>query len=568
MATTRQAAAADELSCAGPLECCIKGFAAQLSRQGYAPNTIHAKCDLLADLSRWLERRQLSLAALDERRLRQFQASRRRRGKTRRGDPATAQQLLQYLREHGHTAPAVQAIDVHPAALVVRDFEAFLRSERGLSTATVVSYLPVVRRFLHERFGRKALRLEQLRAQDLHRFVVREIQRVSRTHGKIVITALRSFLRFLLLRGAVQTDLARTLPGVATWRLSHLPRSLLPEQVERLLACCDRGSPSGKRDYAILLLLARLGLRGGEVLNMALEDLDWERGELVVRGKGPRLERLPLPADVGAAVARYLCEVRPPCATRRVFIRMMAPHQDLERVGRLLRRPPRVGARRIGSRAQGGAPVAALPCHQSAAPRRVPERDRSTAAPPAADDHADLCQGGHRGATRHRTAVAGRCVMSQLQVALDEYLAVRRALGYKLRLSGRLLQRFVDFADRQGATYITSELAVGMGNAAWFSAARSMGEPAWDGAPLCAVLQCATSRAPSCRRRTCFPTDTAVLIPTCTATSRSSACSMPPNACHRPPVCGPTRSPRSSVCTWPPGCEPTSHCAWTATMST
>ena len=251
----------------------------------------------------------------------------------RRGDPATAQQLLQYLRERGHTAPAVPAIDVHPAAAVVRDFEAFLRSERGLSTATVVSYVTVVRRFLHERFARKALRLEQLRAQELHCFVVREVQRVSRTHGKIVITALRSFMRFLLLRGAVRTDLARTLPGVATWRLSHLPRSLLPGQVERLLACCDRGSPSGTRDYAILLLLARLGLRGGEVLNMTLEDLDWERGELVVRGKGPRLERLPLPADVGSALARYLCEVRPPCATRRVFVRMDAPRQGLAQSG-------------------------------------------------------------------------------------------------------------------------------------------------------------------------------------------------------------------------------------------
>jgi len=330
MATNRQAAAADELSCAGPLECCIGGFAAQLSGQGYAPDTIHAKCALLSDLNRWLERRQLSLAALDERRLRQFQASRRRRGRMRRGDPATAQQLLQYLRERGHTAPAVPAIDVHPAAAVVRDFEAFLRSERGLSTATVVSYVTVVHRFLREQFGRKALRLDRLRAQDLHRFVVREIQRVSRTHGRNTVSALRSFMRFLLLRGAVQIDLARTLPGVATWRLSHLPQSLLPEQVEQLLACCDLGSPSGKRDYAILLLLARFGLRGGEVLNLLLEDLDWERGELVVRGKGLRLERLPLPADVGAAVARYLHEVRPPCATRRVFVRLIAPYQDLE----------------------------------------------------------------------------------------------------------------------------------------------------------------------------------------------------------------------------------------------
>jgi len=312
------------------MECCVKGFAAQLSGQGYAPGTIHTKCDLLADLNRWLEGHQLAVAALDEGRLRQFQASRRRRGKMRRGDPATAQQLLQYLREHGHVALAARAIDVRPGALVLHDFEGFVRSERGLSSSTVVAYRTVVRRFLHERFGRKALRLEQLRAADLQRFVVGEIHRVSRTHGKIVITALRSFMRFLLLRGAIQTDLARTLPAVATWRLSHLPRSLLPKEVEQLLAACNRGSSSGKRDYAILLLLARLGLRGGEVLHMDLEDLDWQLGELVVRGKGPRLERLPLPADVGAAVARYLCEVRPTCATRRVFVRLIAPYQDLQ----------------------------------------------------------------------------------------------------------------------------------------------------------------------------------------------------------------------------------------------
>ena len=171
-----------------------------------------------------------------------------------------------------------------------------------------------MRCFLDERFGRKALRLKQLRPQDLHGFILREIQRVSRSHGKGTVTALRSFLRFLLQRGAIRTDLARTLPGVASWRLSHLPKSLPPEQVERLLACCDRSTPTGKRDYAILLLLARLGLRGGEVLAMTLEDLDWERGEIVVRGKGQRLERLPLPADVGAALACYLCEVRPACA--------------------------------------------------------------------------------------------------------------------------------------------------------------------------------------------------------------------------------------------------------------
>ncbi|MEX4005481.1 site-specific integrase [Paraburkholderia sp. EG285A] len=242
---------------------------------------------------------------------------------------ATGLQLLAYLRNHGDVASAVQQIDRTASACLIRAFEEFLSTERGLSRSTVVHYLTVIQRFLNERFGRKVPHVDRLRPQDIHNFILHEIQRVSRSHGKQVITALRSFLRFLLQRGAIQTDLACALPGVACWRLSHLPKSLPPDQVELLLACCDRSTPVGERDYAILLLLARLGLRGGEVLTMTLDDLDWERGEIVVRGKGQRLERLPMPSDVGAALASYLCDVRPACATRRVFIRMKAPHQGL-----------------------------------------------------------------------------------------------------------------------------------------------------------------------------------------------------------------------------------------------
>jgi site-specific recombinase XerD len=140
-----------------------------------------------------------------------------------------------------------------------------------------------------------------------------------------MVTALRSFLRFLQQRGAIATDLARAVPGMANWSLSHLPKSLPPGQVEQMLAFCDRGTPVGQRDYAILLFLACLGLRAGEVVALTLEDLDWERGEIVVRGKGQRLGRLPLPTDVGAALVDYLRHVRPACSTRRVFIRMRAP---------------------------------------------------------------------------------------------------------------------------------------------------------------------------------------------------------------------------------------------------
>jgi site-specific recombinase XerD len=186
-----------------------------------------------------------------------------------------------------------------------------------------------VRRFLAEHFKSKALRLRDLRPRDLHRFVLREVRRVGRTRAKLTVTALRSFLRFLCQRGETRTDLAAALLGVAHWRLSHLPKSLPPEQVQRLLRSCDRNTPSGQRDYAILLLLARLGLRGGEVLAMTLDDLDWERGEMVVRGKGQRFERLPLPKDVGTALVHYLRHARPVCSTRKVFIRLNAPWHGL-----------------------------------------------------------------------------------------------------------------------------------------------------------------------------------------------------------------------------------------------
>jgi site-specific recombinase XerD len=222
-----------------------------------------------------------------------------------------------------------QKADHRALAQLIRDYESFLSSERGLAPATLISYVPIVQGFLAAHFGNKPLRLQDLRPQDLHRFILRQVPSGSRAYSKLIVTALRSFLRFLCQRGSIKNDLASALFGVAHWRLSHLPKSLPPDQVERLLRCCDRSTASGQRDYAILLLLARHGLRGGEVLAMTLDDLDWERGELLVRGKGQRLERLPLPKDVGTALVHYLRRVRPTCSTRKVFIRLKAPRHGL-----------------------------------------------------------------------------------------------------------------------------------------------------------------------------------------------------------------------------------------------
>jgi integrase/recombinase XerD len=313
--------------CIGPIAAHIDKFAESLAGEGYVSQTVKAKYALVADLSHWLKQRGVPLAQLDEARLKQFHTH--HRGSRRRGDVSTGHQLLEHLRCLGVVPALPQKVDRTALGQLTRDYESFLSSERGLAPATLISYLPIVRRFLTAHFGNKALRLQDLQPQDLHRFILRQVPRGSRTYSKLMVTALRSFLRFLCQRGRIKTDLASALFGVAHWRLSHLPKSLPPDQVERLLRCCDRSTASGQRDYAILLLLARLGLRGGEVLAMTLDDLDWERGEILVRGKGQRLERLPLPKDIGTALVQYLRQVRPTCSTRKVFIRLKAPHRGL-----------------------------------------------------------------------------------------------------------------------------------------------------------------------------------------------------------------------------------------------
>jgi len=322
-----RAAAARPISCAGPLAPHFDGFSAHLVAEGYSARTLLDKCELVATLSRWLERRAVPLAKLNETLLQQFHES--YRGTIRRGDVSVGRRLLNFLRTGGVIPALAQKLDRSATGNCTRDYERFLICERGLSRATVFNNLHIVRRFLMGYGAEKARGLRELRPQDLHRFILQEERRVSRSRAQQTAAALRAFMRFLQPRGAIRTDLAASIPPVASWKLSHLPKFLPPEQIERVLKGCDRRTPKGQRDQAILLLLARLGLRAGEVVAMTLEDLDWEHGEFIVRGKGPRHERLPLPRDVGTAIARYLRECRPECSTRRVFVCMRAPFRAL-----------------------------------------------------------------------------------------------------------------------------------------------------------------------------------------------------------------------------------------------
>jgi site-specific recombinase XerC len=212
-----------------------------------------------------------------------------------------------------------------PVEQCAQAYEMYLRETRALAKATVINYLPFIRDFLKGCFGNGRVNLARLRAHDVVRFVQREAARLPLKRAKLMTTALRSFLRYARYRGEVTLDLAAAVPVVADWSMPSIPRAIAADQVRRLLASIDRRTAIGRRDYAILLLLARLGLRSSEVAFLELDDIDWKSGQLRVRGKRGQHNELPLPVEVGKAIAAYLRRGRPKSASRRVFLRAKAP---------------------------------------------------------------------------------------------------------------------------------------------------------------------------------------------------------------------------------------------------
>lgn len=314
----------------GPLGAHLDEFADLLLRKGYSRLTGRDKLRIVLQLNQWLEEQQLSLQGLNEGRLRAFQAERRKRRRSPHGEAATLALLLSSLRQ-AHVVPAGAQPSAGGSArdLIVSDYAQFLLHERGLSQKTLAHRIPVVRHFLSAQFKSRAVRLDRLRAQHVSRYVLREARDQRQDRAQLITTTLRSFLDFLCQRGRLSTRLSAAVPAVASWRASELPGCLNADQVEQLLNSCDRTSICGQRDLAVLLLLARLGLRAHEVVGLNLEDINWAAGEVQVRGKGGREDRLPLPQDVGCALAAYLKHGRSACSSRHVFVRLLAPHEGL-----------------------------------------------------------------------------------------------------------------------------------------------------------------------------------------------------------------------------------------------
>jgi integrase/recombinase XerD len=339
----------------GPLAPYAAGLESWLWSRSYSPSAAANRLCQLDQLSRWLECRGLSAGELTDARSREFAGSRRERGLVTWTSPQSVALLREYLREIGVVAPLAVPVVVGPLEELLAEYRGYLLVERGLSEHTGRdAYVPAARLFLAGREGPDGLALERLSAAAVSTFLVAECPKRSVTGSRDLASALRSFLRYLHLAGLIEAPLVWAVPSVADLRDRTLPRGLGPAAVRKLLASCDRRRTVGRRDYAIVLLLARLGLRRGEVAAIQLEDVDWRAGELLVRGKGSRQDVLPLPVDVGEAVVSYLRR-RPRCESRALFVRMTAPRQGLapHTIGWIVREActraglPRVGAHRL-----------------------------------------------------------------------------------------------------------------------------------------------------------------------------------------------------------------------------
>jgi len=314
---------------ARPLGVHIDSFVEHLVALGYAQATIRSQLPLVRAFEQWLARHRVPVADLNEGVVDAFLDTPRLRRRRQRGSASTLARFLTYLRAQGAVVSPTRVADDSPRAQLERRYHHYLRIERGLATTTVQTYLAFCHQFLTEQRGQAESPVGTCSAADISAFVRRHARAASPGRAKMMVTALRALFRFLFHTSELGIDLSGAVPTVPDWRLASIPRSLAAHEVERLLTACDPQTATGRRDHAILLLLARLGLRAGEVVALELDDLQWRAGEITIRGKkGLRHDRFPLPADVGAAVATYLRRDRPPSTVRRVFLCMRAPRRS------------------------------------------------------------------------------------------------------------------------------------------------------------------------------------------------------------------------------------------------
>jgi site-specific recombinase XerD len=299
-------------------------YAARLVEVGLTHNSTRRSLKLVSDLLTWIARSRSVLADLDERMVERYLRNRATKRSIYLGDRLALKRFLCVLRDASMIAPA-EPPRITPQDQIFAEFGGYLHRERGLASRTITRHLPIIRRFLCEVCPAGAVDLGKINHAAVVGYVERHARDGSPRAGQRMCGSLRAFLRYLHHQRLNRVCLAGCVPSIRQWKLASLPTFLSAKQVQNVLDGCDRTSATGRRDYAILMMLAKLGLRANEVATLTLDDIDWRSGEMRVRAKGRQEVGMPIPPDVGAAVVAYLRDARPKSSCRRLFLRTRAP---------------------------------------------------------------------------------------------------------------------------------------------------------------------------------------------------------------------------------------------------
>ena len=302
----------------------IDAFVTNLMSQGYAVGTLRGKLQMIRGWARWLSMRAINIADLDELHIEEYL------NEVPRGAKIALTSLLAYLRRIEVVLTPFPSCKRTPQPQIERDYESYLCRERGLTAATIRYHLFHVHRFLSECFGSRDIKLHRICQKDITGHILRHAPEYRQRSAQTWTSALRCFMRYLNMCGETSTDMTGCVLKTANWNLAGMPKYIEAKKVEELIESTDRSTAVGLRDYAILMIIARLGLRAGEVANLELEDFDWQEGTFRVKGKNARWACLPITKEVGGALVEYLRKGRPTCSTRRVFLTAVAPRKEIK----------------------------------------------------------------------------------------------------------------------------------------------------------------------------------------------------------------------------------------------
>jgi integrase/recombinase XerD len=313
----------------GPLVNYLEPFANRLVEQGYCRRCIGPKIRVIAKFSKRLHVKRISACDVTQEHVQQFFQGTNKKVASKRGEIAVLNQLIIFLQHLGISQQIDHPVKRTPIQRVIDSFGFYLLVDKGLSQKTLVQYAPTIEHFLADCFGKETVRLSALSGKNIIDFIQHQATYLSTARMKVTTTALRSFLRYAVYHGNIDAGLIEAVPTVVSWSMTGIPKAISPEHIQAVLAHCHRDTPIGRRDYAILMILAHLGLRSGEIVSLTLDSIDWEGGSITVSGKCGQRTCLPLPTAVGEALVDYLQHGRPSCNDRALFLRTIAPIRGL-----------------------------------------------------------------------------------------------------------------------------------------------------------------------------------------------------------------------------------------------